>query len=152
MKTYISAILICLGIAMMVRSGDCDGKCMENANSLLEMFMYAFRQYGIDDIWWIFNVKNSITNKRTITMIKVEKTAKTLDEGIKNLMSGKQDYVRMSALVVENLLVIQKNKLIIGITKQKFHKVRSTLRLYKILVFLFYCKRRLLNILKKVIY
>ena len=30
-------------------------------------------------------------------MIKVEKTAKTLEEGIKNLMSGaKQDYVRMS--------------------------------------------------------
>ena len=49
---------------------DCDGKCMENANSLLEMFMYNYR-YGIDDIWWIFNVKNSITNKRTITMIKV---------------------------------------------------------------------------------
>ena len=42
MKTYISAILICLGIAMMAGSaGDCDGKCMENANSLLEMFMYA---------------------------------------------------------------------------------------------------------------
>ena len=33
----------------------------------------------------------------TITMIKVEQTAKTLDEGIKNLMAGaKQDYVRMS--------------------------------------------------------
>ena len=30
-------------------------------------------------------------------MIKVEKTAKTLDEGIKNVMAGaKQDYVRMS--------------------------------------------------------
>ena len=30
-------------------------------------------------------------------MIKVEKTAKTLEEGIKNLMAGaKQDYVRMS--------------------------------------------------------
>ena len=30
-------------------------------------------------------------------MIKVEKTANTLDEGIKNLMAGaKQDYVRMS--------------------------------------------------------
>ena len=30
-------------------------------------------------------------------MIKVEKTAKTLDEGIKNLMAGaKQDYVKMS--------------------------------------------------------
>ena len=32
-------------------------------------------------------------------MIKVEKTAKTLDEGIKNLMSGaKLDYVRMSTM------------------------------------------------------
>ena len=42
MKTYISAILIGWGIAMMAGSaGDCDGKCMENANSLLEMFMYA---------------------------------------------------------------------------------------------------------------
>ena len=42
MKTYISAILICLGIAMMAGSaGDCDGKCVENANSLIEMFMYA---------------------------------------------------------------------------------------------------------------
>ena len=30
-------------------------------------------------------------------MIKVEKTANTIDEGIKNLMSGaKEDYVRMS--------------------------------------------------------
>ncbi|MAJ57320.1 MAG: hypothetical protein CMI74_04535 [Candidatus Pelagibacter sp.] len=42
MKSIISAILIFLGIAMMAGSaGDCDGKCMENANSLLEMFMYA---------------------------------------------------------------------------------------------------------------
>ena len=32
-------------------------------------------------------------------MIKVEKTAKTLDEGIQNLMAGaKQDYVRMSTM------------------------------------------------------
>ena len=32
-------------------------------------------------------------------MIKVEKNAKTLDEGIKNLMSGaKSDYVRMSTM------------------------------------------------------
>ncbi len=32
-------------------------------------------------------------------MIKVEKTAKTLDEGIKNLMAGaKQDYERMSTM------------------------------------------------------
>ena len=42
MKTIISAILITLGLIMMAGSaGDCDGKCMENANSLLEMFMYA---------------------------------------------------------------------------------------------------------------
>ena len=42
MKCIISAILIFLGIAMMAGSaGDCDAKCMENANSLLEMFMYA---------------------------------------------------------------------------------------------------------------
>ena len=41
-KTIISATLICLGIAMMAGSaGDCDGKCVENANSLIEMFMYA---------------------------------------------------------------------------------------------------------------
>ena len=43
MKTYISAILIFLGIAMMAGSaGDCDGKCMENANSLMTMFFLAF--------------------------------------------------------------------------------------------------------------
>ena len=34
--------MIFLGIAMMAGSaGDCDGKCVENANSLIEMFMYA---------------------------------------------------------------------------------------------------------------
>ena len=42
MKTIISAILITLGLIMMAgAAGDCDGKCMENANSLLQMFMYA---------------------------------------------------------------------------------------------------------------
>ena len=42
MKTIISSTLIFIGIAMMAGSaGDCDGKCMQNANSLLEMFMYA---------------------------------------------------------------------------------------------------------------
>ena len=41
-KTIISATLIFLGIAMMGWfCGDCDGKCVENANSLIEMFMYA---------------------------------------------------------------------------------------------------------------
>ena len=38
----LGAFLIMMGIiAMAGAGGDCDGKCMENANSLLEMFMYA---------------------------------------------------------------------------------------------------------------
>ena len=42
MKTIISAILLTLGLIMMAgAAGDCDGKCVENANSLIEMFMYA---------------------------------------------------------------------------------------------------------------
>ena len=42
MKNLISAILFTTGIIMMAGSaGDCDGKCMEQANSLGEMIMYA---------------------------------------------------------------------------------------------------------------
>ena len=42
MKTLISGILIVTGIIMMAGSaGDCDGKCMENANTIGEMIMYA---------------------------------------------------------------------------------------------------------------
>ena len=42
LMTITSATLIFLGIAMMDGSGgDCDGKCMEQANTLLETFMYA---------------------------------------------------------------------------------------------------------------
>ena len=42
MKTLISAILITLGLIMMAGSvaGDCDGKCMENANSLLRLCFF----------------------------------------------------------------------------------------------------------------
>ena len=43
MKTIISAILITLGLIMMAgAAGDCDGKCMENANSLTTMLFLAF--------------------------------------------------------------------------------------------------------------
>ena len=43
MKTLISVLLIFTGIVMMAGSaGDCDGKCMEYANSMSEMLMYAF--------------------------------------------------------------------------------------------------------------
>ena len=40
MKMIISSILILFGIAMM-GGGDCDGKCVENANTVWETFVYA---------------------------------------------------------------------------------------------------------------
>ena len=53
-------------------------------------------------------------------MIKVEKTAKTLDEGIKNLMSGaKQDYVRMST---------SNGKELVGYSKEQVDKWDSLIR------------------------
>jgi len=43
MKNTISCLLIITGIILMAGSGnDCDGKCMENANTLTEMLMIAF--------------------------------------------------------------------------------------------------------------
>ena len=43
MKTLISSILIITGIIMAAGSGgDCDGKCMEYANTLSETLFYAF--------------------------------------------------------------------------------------------------------------
>ena len=43
MKTAISSILSMVGIVLMAGSaGDCDGKCMDQANTLGEMMMYAF--------------------------------------------------------------------------------------------------------------
>jgi len=43
MKTLISSILIVTGIILAAGSGgDCDGKCMEYANSLSETLFYAF--------------------------------------------------------------------------------------------------------------
>ena len=42
MKTLISAILIFTGLIMMAgAAGDCDGDCVEQANTLGEMIMYA---------------------------------------------------------------------------------------------------------------
>ena len=43
MKTIISSILIITGIILAAGAGvDCDGKCMEYANSLSETLMYGF--------------------------------------------------------------------------------------------------------------
>lgn len=41
-KTYIGAFFIMAGIVLMAGSaGDCDGACMENANTIGEMLMIA---------------------------------------------------------------------------------------------------------------
>ena len=43
MKTLISSILIITGIILAAGSGgDCDGKCIEYANTLSETLFYAF--------------------------------------------------------------------------------------------------------------
>ena len=42
MKMIISSTLIFIGIIMMAgAAGDCDGKCVENANTVWETFVYA---------------------------------------------------------------------------------------------------------------
>ena len=48
MKTLISSILIVTGIILAAGSGgDCDGKCMEYANSLSETLFYGFIGLGM---------------------------------------------------------------------------------------------------------
>jgi len=43
LKTYLGFFFIVAGIIMMAGSaGDCDGACMENANTIGEMLMIAF--------------------------------------------------------------------------------------------------------------
>jgi len=43
MRTFFSSLLIVAGTVLMAGSGgDCDGKCMEYANSLAETAMYGF--------------------------------------------------------------------------------------------------------------
>ena len=40
--TFIGYLLVALGIMAMAGSaGDCDGKCLENANTMLEMLTFA---------------------------------------------------------------------------------------------------------------
>ena len=42
MKSFICSLLILVGVFMIAGSaGDCDGKCMEQANTLSEMFAFA---------------------------------------------------------------------------------------------------------------
>ena len=42
MKSFICSLLIITGVIMVAGSaGDCDGKCMDQANTLSEMFAFA---------------------------------------------------------------------------------------------------------------
>ena len=60
MKSIISAILIFLGIAMMAGSaGDCDGKCVENANTIAEMLIIA----GTGLAMFLFGAMILLTNR-----------------------------------------------------------------------------------------
>ena len=48
MKTVISSVLILGGVVVMGGSaGDCDGACMDQANSFGEMIMYATMGLGM---------------------------------------------------------------------------------------------------------
>ena len=59
MKTAISAILIMVGLVMMAGSGgDCDGKCMENANTLGEMMFWAFMGLGVFVTGAVIGIRN----------------------------------------------------------------------------------------------
>ena len=66
MKTTIntiSAILIVLGIILMAGSAnDCDGKCMENANTIGEMLMIA----GVGLAFFITGGAILISNTREV--------------------------------------------------------------------------------------
>jgi|TARA_B100001248_G_scaffold262535_1_gene259218 hypothetical protein len=61
MKTVIGSILIFAGIIAIAGSaGDCDGKCMENANTIGEMLMIA----GIGLISFIGGAGLLVTSKQ----------------------------------------------------------------------------------------
>jgi hypothetical protein len=63
MKTMINtfgALLIVIGIMMMAGSaGDCDGKCMESANTLTEMLMYSLMGLTIMLVGGFITIKSN---------------------------------------------------------------------------------------------
>ena len=65
-------------------------------------------------------------------MIQVNQTAKTLDEGIKNLMAGaKQDYVRMSTSGGKELTGYSKDQVDKWDSNTKVSQGKNILKLYK---------------------
>jgi hypothetical protein len=63
MKTMINtfgALLIVIGIVMMAGSaGDCDGKCMESANTLTEMLMYSLMGLAVMLVGGFITIKSN---------------------------------------------------------------------------------------------
>ena len=63
MKTMINtfgALLIIIGIMMMAGSaGDCDGKCMESANTLTEMLMYSLMGLAVMLVGGFITIKSN---------------------------------------------------------------------------------------------
>jgi len=86
-------------------------------------------------------------------MIKVEKTAKTLDEGIKNLMAGaKQDYERMSTMGGKELTGYAKEQVDTWDNKVKVTQGKKYIKVVQDTVSFVLLQKKILNILKKVIY
>ena len=63
MKTMINtfgALLIVIGIMMMAGSaGDCDGECMESANTLTEMLMYSLMGLAVMLVGGFITIKSN---------------------------------------------------------------------------------------------
>ena len=54
------ALLIVIGIMLMAGSaGDCDGKCMESANTLTEMLMYSLMGLAIMLVGGFITIKSN---------------------------------------------------------------------------------------------
>lgn len=54
------ALLIVIGIVMMAGSaGDCDGKCMESANTLTEMLMYSLMGLAVMLVGGFITIKSN---------------------------------------------------------------------------------------------
>ena len=86
-------------------------------------------------------------------MIKVEKTANTLDEGIKNLMAGaKQDYVRMSTSGGRELTGYSKEQVDNWDNKTKVSQGKKYIKIVQDTGVFVLLQKKTLNILKKVIY
>ena len=88
-------------------------------------------------------------------MITVEQSAKTIEEGIKNLMAGaKQDYYRMSTRDgdVNKLSGYSKEQYDNWDNKVKVSEGKSISKSYRILVCFVLSPKRILNISKRVTY